>query len=353
MFERIQQNSVTLQKFQAFEIKLLKLKTLSETIDLLLEDAKSYFDLDVISLCLIDEAGEIAKTLNDNGYRRSSKNGLIIQDGKKRFKSIACQPYIGAYVQSRYADLFSHSDKQPISVAITPLTRRDNYLGTLNLGSYQPDRFSDNMATDFIEHLSSVVSVCLENNLNVEEIRRISYVDALTGVNNRRFLEQRISEELNRSHHNAEPLSCQFYDIDFFKSVNDKYGHQGGDQVLSQVAEGIKNQLRENDVFVRYGGEEFVALLSNTNEVGALEVAERVRKAIQMQDIVFNEISIPVTVSIGVSTYVPDNVSISQKDEVAVRLIKSADFALYRAKHKGRNCVENGGIVLDNEVFES
>lgn len=351
MLERVQQNSATLQKFQAFEIRLLKLNSLSGIIDHLLEEAKNYFDLDVISLCLLDEAGEIAKTLNNNGYPRSSKNGLMLLDNKNDLKSTAIQSYIGAYEQSRCADFFPHIERQPTSVAITPLTRRGKYLGTLNLGSYQLDRFADSMATDFIEHLSSVVSVCLENNLHVEEIKRIGYIDVLTGVNNRRFLEQRIGEELKRSQRNVEPLSCQFFDIDFFKSVNDQHGHQGGDLVLSLAAATIKNQLRDHDVFVRYGGEEFVALLSNTDEAKALETAERVRKAIQTLVIAVNDISLSVTVSIGVSTYVPDGASISIDEETAMKLIKSADSALYRAKHKGRNRVENGGIVLDKQVL--
>ena len=345
MLKRVQQNSATLQKFQAFEMRLLKLNSLSDTIDHLLNEAKNYFDLDVISICLIDETGEIAKILNDNGYPCSSKNGLMLLDSDEPLKSTAVRPYIGVYESAQCADFFSHIERQPASVAITALTRRNKYLGTLNLGSNQLDRFADNMATDFIEHLSSVVSVCLENNLNVEEIRRVSYVDTLTGVNNRRFLEQRIGEELSSCQRTAEPLSCQFYDIDCFKSVNDKHGHQGGDHVLSLVATAIKNQLRDNDVFVRYGGEEFVALLSNTNEPMALEIAERVRKAIQTLVIIFNDLAISVTISIGVATYVPDRTSISKHDEIATRLIKSADSALYKAKHNGRNRVENGGIV--------
>ncbi len=82
MFERVQQNSAILQKFRAFEIRLLKLNSLSDIIDHLLEEGKNYFDLDVISLCLIDETGEIAKTLNDNGYPPSSKKGLMLLDSK-------------------------------------------------------------------------------------------------------------------------------------------------------------------------------------------------------------------------------------------------------------------------------
>jgi diguanylate cyclase (GGDEF)-like protein len=352
MLERAQHNSATLRKFQAFEIRLLKLNALSDIIDHLLEEAKNYFDLDVISLCLIDETGEIVKTLKDNSYPYISKKGLMLLDSRESLKSTVAQPYIGAFESPYCAGFFPHIEKQPASVAITPLTRRDKYLGTLNLGSYQPDRFADNMGTDFIEHLSSVVSVCLENNLHIEEIRRVSYLDVLTGINNRRFFEQRIGEEFKRSQRNVEPLSCHFFDIDFFKSVNDRHGHQGGDLVLSLVAATIRHQLRDHDVFVRYGGEEFVALLSNTDEAKAMETAERVRKAIQMLVIAVNDISISVTVSIGVSTYVPDGQSISMDGEIVARLIKSADSALYKAKHNGRNRVENGGIVSDKQVLK-
>lgn len=349
MLKRIQQNSVTWRKFQSFEIKLLKLNTLSGIIDLLLEEAKNYFDLDVIGLCLIDETGEIAKALLDNGYLYRATTGLMVLDSRDQLATVA-QPYTGVYQPDRNADFFPHIEHKPASIAILPLTRRNKHLGTLNLGSYQPDRFADGMATDFIDHLSSVVSVCLENNLNVEEIRRVSYLDALTGINNRRFFEQRIVEEIKRSQRNATSLSCQFFDIDYFKSVNDRYGHQGGDLVLNLVATTIKHQLRDNDVFVRYGGEEFVALLSNANEEKALETAERVRTAVQTLVVAINGISVSVTISIGVATYEPDSKPNFAASEVAARLIKTADSALYRAKHNGRNRVENGGVVTNKLV---
>ena len=353
MLERVKQNSATLRRFQAFEMRLLNLNSLSDMIEHILEDAKKYFDLDVISLCLLDEKAEIAKALNDDGYECSSKKGLILLDTKELLNStfgFTARPYIGAYKDAKYAGFFPKNEKKPASVAITPLNRRGKHLGTLNLGSYQPDRFADNMATDFVEHLSSVVSVCLENNLNFEEIRRTSYIDSLTGVNNRRYLEQRIGEELDRCQRNADPISCLFFDIDFFKSVNDKYGHQTGDLVLSLAAASIKTQLRNSDIFARYGGEEFVALLPNVNEAKALEVAERIRKTVQELIIELNDAFISVTISIGLSTYVPDTVSTSPASEVATRLIQSADAALYKAKHYGRNRVENSGVVSDRQV---
>lgn len=346
MIGRVQQNSATLRKFQAFEMGLLNLNTLADVIDHLLEDARVYFDLDAVSLCLIDEKGEIAAILDEDGYASRSKKGLILLDNKELLTKLfgfVIRPYIGLYDRKICAGLFSHGQKEPASVAITPLKRRGKYLGTLNLGSYHADRFADTMATDFVEHLVSVVGVCLENNLNFETIKRTSYIDTLTGVNNRRFLELRIIEEIDRCQRNKSSISCLFLDIDFFKMVNDQHGHQAGDLVLYLVANTIKNQLRNNDVLVRYGGEEFVVLLSETSETRAVDIAERIRKAIQALVIEFNDQSILATVSIGLSTYVPDVPAAA--GDIAGCLIKSADSALYKAKRQGRNRVQKGKFM--------
>ena len=350
MLDRVRQNSMILRKFRTFEMKLLNLNSLTDIIEHILENAKNYFDLDLISLCLIDEKGEIARFLQEDGYEYEHKEGLMLLESKELLKSsfgFSIQPYIGTYRAEKCFNFFSRFAQQPASVAITPLKRRGRYLGALNLGSFQAERFADNMATDFVDHLISVVSVCLENNLNFETIRRTSFIDTLTGVNNRRFLDQRIDEELDRCQRNSEPTSCLFLDIDFFKLINDKYGHQAGDRVLTLVASTIKTQLRSNDVLARYGGEEFVALLSNINETRSLEIAERIRKTVQALVIEFENLTINITISIGSATYIPGILKSARRD-TAARLIKLADTALYQAKKNGRNRVENGGLVLDD-----
>lgn len=356
MLDRARLNSSSLRRFQAFEMRMLKLNSLAEMIDLLLEDAKDYFDLDIISLCVVDEKGEIFSFLSEDGYDCSSKKGLILLNNKNSLLStfgFADRPYVGVYKNAKCDDFFSDFENKPASVAITPLNRRGKYLGALNLGSYQANRFADTMATDFVEHLASIVGICLENNLNFETIRRHSFIDGLTGVNNRRFFEQRLGEELDRSRRNSEPISCLFLDIDLFKVVNDKQGHQAGDKVLYEVASTIKTQLRNNDVLARYGGEEFVILLSNINDVMALEIAERIRKTIQLLKVKLDEGSISVTVSIGSSTYLPAPVSFSIENDISRRLIKIADAALYQAKRCGRNRVENGGVISDKLIVDN
>ncbi len=350
ILDRVQENSLTLKKFQIFEKRLLGLNSLPEMIDHLLNDAKLFFDLDVVSFCLIDEKGEIASFLTDDGYDYQKKEGLILLEDKELLKStfgLSPRPFLGGYKNASCAGFFPHLKKKPISVAIIPLSRRGKYFGSLNLGSFSSNRFINTMATDFVEHMVSIVSICLENNLNYELMRRTSHLDTLTGVNNRRFLEQRIGEEIDRSQRNDEPLSCLFLDLDHFKSINDNHGHQAGDLVLSLVAGMIKKQLRSNDVLARYGGEEFVALLSNIGEAKAEYIADRIRERAKDLPITYAENDIHVTISIGLSEYRPSHSPAISTKDIAVQLIHSADTALYSAKKNGRDRVAKGEPVFD------
>lgn len=348
MLSRVHHNSATFKRLQRFEMRLLSLSSLAEMIEFILDESRSLFDLDIISLCLVDPKGEISGLLEMDNFDHQARQDLLLlgddQGAYDNFK-LPIRPFLGGYQSSSCAGFFSHQAKKPASVGIIPLIRRSKCLGSLNFGSHQADRFIHNMATDFIEHIASVIGICLENNINFETIRRTSLVDPLTGVNNRRFLEQRIDEELDRSQRSREPLSCLFLDIDFFKRINDGFGHPAGDHVLGRVAGIIKKQLRSNDVLSRYGGEEFVALLSQSDQSCASDVAERIRLSVAALAIEFSGQAIPVTISIGVATFDPGLSIRKPVSEIAAQLIQSADSALYEAKHKGRNRVECGGVV--------
>ncbi len=156
-----------------------------------------------------------------------------------------------------------------------------------------------------------------------------SQVDPLTGTNNRAAFDLAIDKEVERSHRHHMPLSLAVIDIDFFKQVNDKYGHSAGDSVLRKVTEIIKETLRASDELFRYGGEEFTIILNGTDNEGAANVAERVREEIENNYFEFENEQIPLTVSIGVAC-------LTTRDD-AKRLFNKADAALYRAKETGRN----------------
>ncbi len=157
--------------------------------------------------------------------------------------------------------------------------------------------------------------------------------DSLTGIYNRRFLESKLREEFKRHKRYSRPLSIIMFDIDFFKKVNDKYGHQCGDFILKSVSSMIASQIRNVDFLIRYGGEEFCCLLPETALEPAIGVAERFRKSVMEHDNNFDGKNIKVTISLGVAEIRP-NINSPET------LLKKVDEALYRAKRRGRNRVE-------------
>ncbi len=164
-----------------------------------------------------------------------------------------------------------------------------------------------------------------------ELLKQMAATDPLTGLANRRALNDCAQREMRLSQRTGKTLSILMIDLDYFKQVNDRYGHSAGDAVLVRVAEKLRNSLRNVDHIGRWGGEEFVALLPDVDTEGAMRVAERVRRDIG--DEMKGEVKI--TVSIGVTAYRPERQSHGDMWPV---LIDQADCALYLAKQEGRNC---------------
>jgi diguanylate cyclase (GGDEF)-like protein len=160
----------------------------------------------------------------------------------------------------------------------------------------------------------------------------MSVLDGLTGLYNRRLFEVSLEREYNRTKRHPSDFSLAILDIDFFKKVNDTYGHQYGDYVLKTVATIMKQSFRKTDLLFRYGGEELVIIMAETNIEGAIIPVQRLRKAVEDYDFNYNGVHSKVTVSIGLTTNYQDFTSPSE-------ILKSADEALYRAKESGRNRV--------------
>jgi diguanylate cyclase (GGDEF)-like protein len=167
-------------------------------------------------------------------------------------------------------------------------------------------------------------------------IREMAITDDLTGLRNRRFVLLRLAEEVVRSHRHGHPLSCVLFDLDHFKRVNDKHGHAAGDATLRAVAAEAQRCCRQSDVLGRYGGEEFLLVLPETDQAGAHAIAERLRSALQALRVEFGGFALGVTASFGVATLWPEGGTPVQPEY----LVRRADEALYRAKAAGRNRVE-------------
>jgi diguanylate cyclase (GGDEF)-like protein len=174
-----------------------------------------------------------------------------------------------------------------------------------------------------------VASLRLQESLRDQSIR-----DGLTGLFNRRYLEETLERELRRADRESLPLSVLVFDVDHFKSVNDTYGHEAGDEVLRTLAGLLQRNIRGGDVPCRFGGEEFVVILPGANLHVGHERAEHLRGTIAALRIATRAARLQVTVSVGVAMYSGDQA------ETGEDLLQAADRALYRAKQGGRNRVE-------------
>jgi len=166
-----------------------------------------------------------------------------------------------------------------------------------------------------------------------QELKRLSQTDRLTNLNNRGHWEECLRKEFARQRRNHRMSSLLIFDIDFFKKVNDSYGHAGGDEAIVHLAKILRVNLRDTDIGGRYGGEEFAVILTETDAEGARMFAERLRKMVEASTVKYNDLDFQFTISLGIAEY-------SDSYDNHQNWIESADSALYVAKQNGRNRVE-------------
>ena len=183
------------------------------------------------------------------------------------------------------------------------------------------------------------VLIRTKNMLKIKELREkmktLSTTDELTGLHNRKYLLERMEQEISRAKRYATPLSLLLFDLDFFKSVNDIYGYEWGDVLLKSIADKLRQVIRKEDILTRYGDEEYVVVLPNTPEDNAFLFAERFRKEVERMEFIpaGEEERHPITISGGIATFpcIPDT------EEDANTIIRYAEHALYNAKKRGKN----------------
>jgi len=227
------------------------------------------------------------------------------------------------------------------------LQTKDDYLGEISFHR-RGDRYSDSELS-LLESLLASLVYPLRNGLRYQEALRSALTDSLTGVGNRVSMENVMTREFELAVRYEQPLSALMVDLDFFKRINDTYGHAAGDYVIKTVAKTLRAASRNADMTFRYGGEEFVLLLNKTDAQGARITAERLRSTIEGLAIIIEGRTIPVTISVGVASLC--------RMETMHGFIDRADRALYGAKEAGRNRVvvaptEPGTVIGEAVVKE-
>lgn len=335
-------NDEAWRRAQRREMALLEAESLGALLERLTAGLRDSYRLTTATLVVADPDHEIQRLVAVQGSPAAALEAVAFVD---TVNSLAPQlavgrgPWLGRFNLADHALLFPRRSALE-SVALLPLTRQERLIGSLNFGSDERGRFAAALGTEFLQRLAVIAAFCLESAVNRARLVRSGFTDELTGWHNRRYLQARLREELARCAREGTPLTCLMIDVDHFKSINDRFGHLAGDDVLRQLAHSIDGEVRGSDVSARYGGEEFVILLPGTPLAAGFLLAERIRAAVAHEHFAVDDVraSLAVTVSIGVAEHVPVATGGDLK-VIGERLLARADVALYEAKAAGRNAV--------------
>jgi len=337
-------NEAILKRTQERELTLLRSDSLAQLLRAMVDGLRDSYALDAVSVVLLDPQHEIRHLLVAGGDRPEEFRQILFVDsliGLAPQLAALHRPWLGTYAGADHHLLFP-GQQQLKSVALMPLPRKEVATGALCFGSRDAARFTRHHGTDFLAHLGAVAAVCVENAVNRARLLRAGITDFLTGWHNRRYLQQRLKEELARAQRRGGTIACLMIDIDRFKGINDGYGHLAGDNALREIAQRVESQIRSMDTAARFGGDELAILLPEAGSAEAAKLAERIREVIAAVPFALTaQIERTLTVSVGVASVSPGRHETDLK-AVADRLLADADAALYRAKALGRNRVQVG-----------
>jgi len=218
-----------------------------------------------------------------------------------------------------------------------PLTVEGEILGCISLNSDQPNAF-DAQDLQFLSVIGYQMAATLKHFQRFSSIKNIAIYDTLTGLYNRRYFEERLGVDAQKSFYSGTSLSLVMVDIDHFKKINDTFGHTEGDQVLCKISSLLKSSVRKKDTVARYGGEEFILILPEAGLEESFVIAERIRRLVENTPFEVGQAQVNLTLSMGISNF-PSHRAKSKEE-----LVKMADQALYEAKRGGRNkiCIYSG-----------
>ncbi|MBT8495205.1 MAG: sensor domain-containing diguanylate cyclase [Deltaproteobacteria bacterium] len=318
---------------------------LGEMLSRIAELSCELVEADACSIMLLDSSSELLTGKAAHGLRGSDIRSISFRVGEGVAGNVAASGQAALISDVRNDDRFvdlpaskASLRSQPRqvqsrirSLVCVPLEARDRLVGVLTATGSEVGTFGVE-EQDFLGFVAKTIALDIEN----LRLRRLAVTDQLTGAYNREFLHERLPEELAKADSGGHPLSLAMVDVDHFKPINDRYGHDVGDLVLTEVAHKLRAAIRSDDVLVRYGGEEFLVLLPSTSARVAREVAERMRLTLQEGTFFAGDAPIEVRISVGIAEHL-------RGSDSPTTLIRRADSALYAAKESGRNRVEVAG----------
>lgn len=328
IMDRLRENEEISRKFHEVEMRILSILDFTDLFEVLLTEIMDKFAIPFVWLSVIQrsEAMEMISALSSS---RVLKERLNVVDRTAFFHLLdgSAGPTLVNDDMRPWFRLMPKSQKYVVrSLAVVPLTIDGDIIGSLNMADTSPTRFMPGMDTSLLGQLAVKVSICLSNVVAHEKLRFMAFHDPLTGLLNRRVMETILKRECARARRYETPLSVVFLDMDRFKSVNDTYGHDLGDEALKHVADRLTELVRESDVVARFAGDEFVILLPQTTAKQADAQMRRICAHFARTPLCRGAVTVPVSLSFGIA-------STQETDmEDPAALLKKADEMLYRAK---------------------
>jgi len=308
-------------------------KDLTHLIVLILHSIKEVMGVEASSLAQVDDdSDELYFSEAAGGSEKIKGIRLKIGEGIAGHVALTKQPLLVNDVTTNkyhYKNADQRTDFVTKSILCVPLIVREKVIGVIQALNKIDDLAFDSIDLKIFTTFANQVAVALEN----ARLYKLAVYDGLTEIFDRRYFDFWITTEYARVKRYKTKLSFIIFDIDFFKNVNDKYGHQAGDFILKTVSALIRSHIRKADLFARYGGEEFVLVLPETEMKYAVDAAEKYRELISDYKFIYNEQEIMITISFGVSSYQ------ETPEDTVEKFIENADKMLYKAKNSGRNRV--------------
>jgi len=321
-------NEEIARKFFEIETSILTIRLFKDFLQRLLREIREKFEIPYVWLALI-EGSEPLKLLDTIEAPQSVRKNVraITKDTLARLTDHQRSPVLVNDNLKDYEQILPEQGRKKIrSLAIAPLTLDREVIGSLNLADSSDQRYAPGMETTLLEQLAVKVSICLANVMAQEKLRMLAFQDALTGLLNRRVLEESLKREFSRAGRYGTPLSVVFLDLDNFKELNDRYGHDFGDEALKYVAVHLMVMSRESDVVARFAGDEFVVILPNTEGDDAFRFADRIQTFFLTNPMRRGDTSMTLSLSCGVATNKDRNVG------DAAALLRKADEMLGMSK---------------------
>ena len=328
ILERIRENEEIARKFFEIEVSILSILDFQGLFERLLSEIREKFGIPCVWISMIDRS-EISDLIQSLPFSKDLKERLNLID-RKTFLRLT---------DNRITPLLLNRDLHPFhpmlpkgqlnfirSLAISPISLQGEVIGSLNQADFSPLRYRPGMDTQLLEQLAVKVSICLSNVIAHERLKWMAVRDPLTGLLNRRIMETVLNREFKRAQRYKSPLSLAFIDLDDFKAINDRHGHECGDALLKYVAGQLGEITRDSDVVARYGGDEFVIILPGTPVQEANKLLQRLQKHFKDKPMRYKEKALAVSITFGIASMADMNATDPGS------LLREADTMLYNIK---------------------